>query len=146
MYKPKRRLIILILCGLTLVLLNPVYGFDCSYLDPRHEVLQEIDTDIQGTAEALFRLGRLDGELSNRVRDEVRNMHMNHPDAKTIDLNNRLIYFFCIMLKDADQLTDAEKLDRFKDFCDKIMKVSDKVSDTKQIQVTEDQSRRIQSG
>lgn len=87
-------------------------GLDCKPLDPRQQVDEGTALDLKGSAQTLFRIGKMEGDLKRETKKEVKNLYDKYPNADKVVLNDKLIYFFCTYLDHADDLSSDQKFQK----------------------------------
>ena len=115
-----KNLIFIIICLLS----TPTFAFDCSSLAPSGKADNSIEAKIEGAADALFKLGKVDGNVSGKIKAEVTNVFETYPDANETIVKNRLIYLYCLILDDSKDISDTEKFDRLDQLIHTVLKVS----------------------
>jgi hypothetical protein len=98
-------------------------ALDCKPLDPRQELSKDIETDIEGSAKTLFRIGKFEGKFGNKINEEVKNLYSNYPNADQIVLKNRLIYLFCTLLDESTNIEADRKIQMFNEFYDRVFQL-----------------------
>jgi hypothetical protein len=79
---------------------------DCTPLDPRQQVSEKTTKDIAGSAQTVFKVGRVAGDYKGTTEKEVKNLYDKYPEADKIVLKDKLVYLFCTTLKDSGFSSD----------------------------------------
>jgi len=95
-------------------------ALDCKPLDPRQQLSKSIETDIEGSAKTLFKVGTFQGKFGNEIKEEVKNLYDKYPSADKIVIQSKLIYLFCTLLDESSDIESSKKLEMFNTFYDKI--------------------------
>ena len=95
-------------------------ALDCKPLDPRQQLSKSIETDIEGSAKTLFKVGTFQGKFGNEIKEEVKNLYDKYPNADKIVIHSKLIYLFCTLLDESSDIESSKKLDMFNTFYDKV--------------------------
>lgn len=104
-------------------------ALDCKPLDPRQQLSKSIETDIEGSAKTLFKVGTFQGKFGNEIKEEVNNLYDKYPNADKIVIQSKLIYLFCTLLDESSDIESSKKLDMFNTFYDKVTQEQKDVSE-----------------
>jgi hypothetical protein len=95
-------------------------ALDCKPLDPRQQLSTSIETDIEGSAKTLLKVGSFQGKFENEIKEEVKNLYDKYPSADKIVIQSKFIYLFCTLLDESSDIESSKKLDMFNTFYDKM--------------------------
>jgi hypothetical protein len=84
---------------------------DFSCPDASVQFTRDLSADIDGKASTLLKIGS--AEIKGTAKGAVVDLFSKYPHADRVAIINSLIYTTCSFIKNATQLTDGEKLDRW---------------------------------
>lgn len=108
-----------------LLIAQSVFALDCDPLRPGNKYTNTIETEVKGSANTLFKIGEVGGDVKNKVVTEVEAIFENHPDANRTEIKNRLIYLYCTLLNDSEALSDDQKFNKLQDLSNSLFDIPD---------------------
>ena len=129
-YQIERKTLLFLIIIVTIFIAPSItMALDCKPLDPRQQLSKSIETDIEGSAKTLLKVGSFQGKFGNEIKEEVKNLYDKYPSADKIVIQGKLIYLFCTLLDESSDINSSKKLEMFNTFYDKVTQEQNDVSE-----------------
>jgi hypothetical protein len=106
--------ILIAVLGIFLPISSVMAQMDCSPLDPRANLSREMDGKINVSANTLFKIGKVDGSIEGRMKDEIQNLQKGAPATEQGQIKLRTLYIFCGMVANAKDISTERKVELYK--------------------------------
>lgn len=93
----------------------PAYAqtMDCSALDPRRAVSNQVEGKVSASAATLYKVAQAGGGIEGRLKAESSNLELGSAPTERAVVKPRLIYLFCQMVANSKDFAPERRLELF---------------------------------